>query len=209
MSDPLDSGTGALRLGVLLSGTGRTLENLLEWQARGALSGAVVAVASNRASVRGVQIAADAGIPVQSFLLSAYADREQRDYAMARWVVGHRCDLILLAGYLSLLDLRGFDGIRVLNIHPSLLPRHGGEGCWGHHVHEAVLAAGDAQTGCSVHLVDAVFDRGRVLAQARVPVEPGDDAVRLAARVFRAECELYPATINRIARGEISVRDGA
>jgi phosphoribosylglycinamide formyltransferase-1 len=124
---------------------------------------------------------------------------------MASWVREFDCDLILLAGYLSLLDLEGFASTRILNIHPALLPLHGGEGCWGHHVHDAVLAAGDAESGCSVHLVDAEFDRGRILAQRSVAVLPDDDADRLAARVFDAECMLYPETINRIARGELAL----
>jgi len=194
-----------LRLGVLLSGTGRTLENLLVWQERGELLAELVCVASNRAGVRGLAVAADSGIPQRSFKLSEYGERVARDGAMAAWVKNFDCDLVLLAGYLSLLDLGAFGGIRILNIHPSLLPRHGGEGCWGHHVHEAVLAAGDTESGCSVHLVDEKFDRGRVLAQKSVPVEPGDDADILAARVFDAECMLYPETINRIARGELAL----
>jgi formyltetrahydrofolate-dependent phosphoribosylglycinamide formyltransferase len=199
----MNSTVRALRLAVLLSGTGRTLENLLDWQSRGELRGEVVCVASNRRRVRGLEIAERAGVAHRSFVLSAHADRIARDAAMAEWVLGFEPDLVLLAGYLSLLDLRGFAAVPVLNIHPSLLPRHGGDGCWGHHVHEAVLAAGDTESGCSVHEVDAEFDRGPVLAQRVVAVEPGDDADRLAARVFAAECELYPETINRIARGEL------
>lgn len=194
-----------LRLGVLLSGTGRTLENLIAWQDRGELFAELVCVASNRAAVRGLAVAADSGIPQRSFRLSEYGDRVARDAAMAAWISDFDCDLILLAGYLSLLELGGFGGTPVLNIHPALLPRHGGEGCWGHHVHEAVLAAGEAESGCSVHIVDEEFDRGRVLAQRSVPVEPGDDADILAARVFASECMLYPETINRIARGELAL----
>jgi formyltetrahydrofolate-dependent phosphoribosylglycinamide formyltransferase len=197
--------TGKLRLAVLLSGTGRTLENLIEWQRRGDLLAEVVCVASNRAKVRGLEIAADAGIPARTFRLSEYRAREERDFAMAAWAKSHGCDLVLLAGYLSLLDLAGFEGVPVLNIHPALLPRHGGEGCWGHHVHEAVLAAGDRESGCTVHLVDEEFDRGRTLAQQSVPVLDTDDADALAARVFEAECALYPETVNRIARGELSL----
>jgi formyltetrahydrofolate-dependent phosphoribosylglycinamide formyltransferase len=194
-----------LRLAVLLSGTGRTLENLLAWRERGELLAELVCVASNRVGVRGLAVAADAGIPQRSFRLSEYGERVERDRAMASWVRGFDCDLVLLAGYLSLLDLGGFASTRILNIHPALLPRYGGEGCWGHHVHEAVLAAGDAESGCSVHLVDAEFDRGRVLAQRSVAVLPDDDADSLAARVFDAECMLYPETINRIASAELAL----
>lgn len=198
----------SLHLGVLLSGTGRTLENLLSWQERGDLRGRVTAVATNRPGVRGVEIAERAGVPVAAFRLSAFEDRVARDRAMASFLREHGCDMVLLAGYLSLLDLSGFGTVPILNIHPSLLPRHGGEGCWGLHVHEAVIAAGDAESGCSVHLVDEEFDRGQVLAQRRVPVLPADDADALAARVFAAECELYPDTINRIARGDLILPQG-
>ena len=200
--------SGNLRLAVLLSGTGRTLENLIAWQRRGDLLGEVVCVASSRARVRGLEIAEEAGIPARTFRLSEHGSRQERDRAMARWARSHDCDLVLLAGYLSLLDLAGFAGVPVLNIHPALLPRHGGEGCWGHHVHEAVLAAGDTESGCTVHLVDEEFDRGRTLAQKAVPVLAGDDVDTLAARVFAAECELYPQTVNRIARGELSIEEG-
>jgi formyltetrahydrofolate-dependent phosphoribosylglycinamide formyltransferase len=194
-----------LRLAVLLSGTGRTLENLIDWQRRGALSAEVVCVASNRRNVRGLDIAREAGVPAEAFKLSDYSSRRERDRAMADWTRSHECDMVVLAGYLSLLDLGGFEGVTVLNIHPALLPKHGGEGCWGHHVHEAVLAAGDRESGCTVHLVDAEFDRGRILAQQVVPVLPEDDADALAARVFESECQLYPETVNRIARGELAI----
>lgn len=199
------TGRRRLKLAVLLSGTGRTLENLLAWQSRGELLAEVACVASNRVGVRGLEIGQEAGIDTRSFRLSAYGSREERDRAIAGWVLAHDCDLVLLAGYLALLDLAGFGSIPVLNIHPSLLPRHGGDGCWGHHVHEAVLTAGDTESGCTVHVVDEAYDRGRILAQARVPVQPGDDADSLAARVFAAECRLYPETVNRIARGELAV----
>lgn len=201
--------TDRLRLAVLLSGTGRTLENLLAWRDRGELLADVVCVASNRAGVRGIEIAEDASIPARVFRLSAHGDRPTRDAALFEWVRGYEPDLVLLAGYLALLELTEARSTPVVNIHPSLLPRHGGEGHYGHRVHEAVLAAGDVESGCTVHRVDEVYDRGAVLAQARVPVLAGDDADRLAARVFAAECVLYPETVNRIARGEIalSVRD--
>ena len=194
-----------LRLAVLLSGTGRTLENLIEWERRGDLNAEVVCVASNRLKVRGLDIAHEAGIPTRAFKLSSFPDRAQRDAAMAGWALEQGCDLVVLAGYLSLLDLAGFGGITVLNIHPALLPRHGGEGCWGHHVHEAVLAASESESGCTVHLVDEEFDRGRILGQKSVPVLPDDDPDSLAARVFEAECVLYPETINRIARGALAI----
>jgi folate-dependent phosphoribosylglycinamide formyltransferase PurN len=105
--------------------------------------------------------------------------------------------LVVLAGYLKLVPapvIEAYRG-RIINIHPALLPAFGGKGMYGHRVHEAVLASGARESGASVHLVDEVYDRGPVLAQARVPVLPGDDAERLAARVLEAEHRLLPAAV--------------
>jgi phosphoribosylglycinamide formyltransferase-1 len=93
----------------------------------------------------------------------------------------------------------------MLNIHPALLPRHGGKGMYGIRVHEAVLAAGERETGVTVHLVDEVYDHGPIVAQARVPVQPGDTPEALQARVLQAEHRLYPETLRRIALGEIDL----
>ena len=95
---------------------------------------------------------------------------------------------------------------RILNTHPALLPKHGGQGMYGMRVHEAVLAAGDSETGVTVHLVDEIYDHGATLAQARVPVQPGDDAEALAARVLAAEHELLVETLVRIVAGEIALQ---
>ena len=194
-----------LRVAVLLSGTGRTLENLVRWRDQGRLEADIVAVASNRAEVRGLEIAAAAGIEHRAFEKHDFADRHARDAAIWDFLHQHDVRLVVLAGYLALLDLEGARGVPVVNIHPALLPRHGGAGYYGDRVHQAVLEAGDTESGCTVHGVDAIFDHGPVLAQKRVPVRADDDVHTLAARVFEAECELYPETINRIARGELRV----
>jgi len=100
---------------------------------------------------------------------------------------------------MSLFQLRGKYEGRVINVHPALIPAFCGRGLYGHHVHEAVLAAGDAESGCTVHLVNEHYDEGRILGQQTVPVLPGDDADALAARVFAAECELYPRVLAELA----------
>ena len=192
-----------LRLAVLLSGGGRTLENLLRRRDEGALLADVVAVASNRAGVRGLSIAERAGIDTAVFAKRDHPDAAARDRALWDFVHAHDVDLVVLAGYLALLDLTAAGDVPVINIHPALLPRHGGPGYYGDRVHEAVLDAGDSESGCTVHRVDAIFDHGPVLAQRRVPVRADDTVATLAARVFEAECELYPETIDRIARGEL------
>ncbi|MBL8725759.1 MAG: phosphoribosylglycinamide formyltransferase [Planctomycetes bacterium] len=174
------------RLAVLLSGTGRTLQNLLDRSSDGRLHAVVAGVASDRADAFGLQRAIDHGIDARCL----------RDTStLWSWLAELDVDLVILAGYLRLLPIvPEYEG-RVLNIHPSLLPKFGGKGMLGEAVHHAVLAAGETESGCTVHLCDEQYDHGRVLLQARVPVRPGDTAAQLAARVFTAECEAYPAAI--------------
>lgn len=175
------------RLGVLLSGSGRTLKNLLERIADGRLRATVAGVASDRGDAFGLQRAMENGLETR--VLSEPS-------AMWSWLLELDVDLVVLGGYLRLLPIvPEFEG-RVLNIHPSLLPRHGGKGMYGERVHRAVLEANDTESGCTVHLCDEEYDRGRILMQARVPVLPDDNATSLAARVFAAECEAYPAAIH-------------
>lgn len=182
----------SVRAAVLLSGTGRTLENLLLCIARGDLPLDIRLVVSGRAGVRGLEIAAAAG-------MDAVVDA--RSASIFERLRRERIALVLLAGWLRRLRIPEDYRDRVLNIHPSLLPRHGGRGCYGHRVHQAVLAAGDHESGCTVHLVDDEYDHGPVILQERVPVLPGDDADRLAARVFEAEQRAYPEAIRRWLAG--------
>jgi len=117
----------------------------------------------------------------------------------------HGVDLVILAGYMRPVGpglLQAYPD-RVLNIHPALLPKFGGKGMYGIHVHEAVLAAGDKTTGVTVHLVNSEYDRGRILAQRTAPVLPGDTPESLQKRVLAIEHEIYADVINRIAAGEI------
>jgi len=190
-----------LRVAVLLSGSGRTLENFLRRIESGALPAHIVAVASNRPGVRGVAIAEEAGVPVRVFARNEFDSRIERDRAMFSWLQEHEPELFCLAGYLALLDLEGAAGRPVLNIHPALLPKFGGKGYYGDRVHAAVLEAGEPVSGATVHLVDDVYDRGPILDQIEVKVEEADDAAALAARVFAAECELYPRVLREVAEG--------
>jgi phosphoribosylglycinamide formyltransferase-1 len=188
------------RLGVLLSGGGRTLQNLLDRIADGRLAAEVACVLSDRAEAFGLERARRAGIPT-------LVERDPtRIWDVLR---AHRVELVVLAGYLRLLPIATDYAGRVLNIHPALLPKYGGKGFYGERVHRAVLASGDAESGCTVHLCDDVYDHGPVLAQRRVPVLPGDDAHALAERVFAAECEAYPEAIAKLARALAARRDDA
>ncbi len=184
-----------LRLVVLLSGGGRTLLNLLDHIEDGRLDAEVPLVISSRRSAKGVARATDRGLKVEVLRPRDFADAEAFAAAQATCIRAARPDLVVMAGYLVFFpvpaDLQG----RVLNIHPSLLPRHGGQGMYGDRVHAAVLAAGDAVSGCTVHVVDDEYDHGPVLVATTVPVAPDDDIARLAARVFEAECRTYPKAI--------------
>ena len=188
------------RLAVLLSGSGRTLENLLARQASGDLPVEFAGAVSSRPGVRGVDIAREAGIPVAVIPRRDYRDVASHNAATAAWLEPLRPQIIALAGYLCYFIRPPWFTGPAVNIHPALLPRHGGRGMYGDRVHAAVLAAGDRESGCTVHHVDDLYDHGPVIAQVRVPVLPGDDAHALAERVFAAECELYPRVLADLAR---------
>jgi len=189
-----------LRLVVLLSGGGRTLLNLLDAIEAGRLHAEVPLVISSRRTAKGVQRARARGLAVDVLRPRDFPDRAAFAAAQTERILAVRPDLVVMAGYLVHFPVPRALAGRMLNIHPSLLPRHGGRGMYGEHVHAAVLAAGDAESGCTVHVVDDEYDHGPVVARARVPVLPGDDVERLAARVFEAECATYPEAIARYAR---------
>ncbi|HSB54157.1 MAG TPA: phosphoribosylglycinamide formyltransferase [Gemmatimonadales bacterium] len=179
-----------MKLAVCVSGRGSNLVALLQ-ALRGSEAARVVLVLSNRADAPALERAREWGIAAES--LASFKDG-------AEWLErlrSHEVDLIVLAGYLKLVPpdvIRAYRG-RIVNIHPALLPAFGGSGMYGHHVHEAVIRSGAAQSGATVHLVDEEYDRGAILAQARVPVLPGDTPDTLAARVLEAEHRLLPQVI--------------
>jgi len=194
-----------IRLAVLLSGTGRTLENLIREIAAGRLRAEIVLVAASRPGVRGIEIANEAGLPVAVVPRRQFGSVEVFSQAVFDQVRAVGVDLVVLAGFMSLLRIPQDYAGRVMNIHPALLPAFGGKGCFGHHVHEAVLAAGATESGCTVHFVDNVYDHGPIILQRRVPIEPGDTPDTLAARVFREECQAYPEAIRLYAEGKLHV----
>lgn len=182
---------GPPRLLVLLSGGGRSLDNMLDRIADGSLSAAVAGVVASR-ECGGVGIAQRRGIPVRIEKGDLPATR------LAELAAEAGVDWVVLAGYLRKVAIpRELEG-RVVNIHPALLPKFGGKGMYGHHVHEAVLAAGERESGCTVHLCDGEYDRGEILLQERCPVLPGDTADTLAARVFECEKRAYPEALRRL-----------
>ena len=146
---------------------------------------------------------------VHAFHLSSHIhpDPVRLDEAILATLEKHRVNLIVLAGYMKKLGpktLARYQG-RVVNMHPALLPKFGGQGMYGHHVHEAVIAAGEKESGATVHIADAEYDEGRILAQKKVPVKPDDTPDSLAERVLTIEHQLYAETLQRIASGEIKL----
>lgn len=182
-----------IRLAVLISGSGTTLQNFIDRIADGRLNAVIAGVVSSRADAFGIERAKKAGLPC------VVAERGNPDSTWAA-VREFQPDLVCLAGWLNLLPIPDdFQG-RVLNIHPALLPDFGGKGMYGHRVHEAVIRSGVKESGCTVHYADNTYDTGPILVQKRVPVLPGDTPETLAARVFEAECEAYPEAIGLLAK---------
>jgi formyltetrahydrofolate-dependent phosphoribosylglycinamide formyltransferase len=191
------------RLAVLLSGSGSTLQNLLDRSADGRLPTQVVLVLSNRADAFGLTRAQNAGIPtfvVPRKTAASVEDFSQRIFERCRQA---QADLVCMAGFLQLVRVPDDFAGRVMNIHPALIPAFCGQGFYGHHVHEAVLAYGAKVSGCTVHFADNQYDHGPIILQRPVPVVEGDTPETLAARVFEQECEAYPEAIRLFAEGRL------
>jgi phosphoribosylglycinamide formyltransferase 1 len=192
-------------IAVFVSGGGTTLQNLIDRIADETLPARIVQVVASRADVLGIERARTAGLPVEVVERKQFPTREafsERNFALCR-AAGAR--LVCLGGYLQLLRIPEDFRLKVINIHPALLPAFGGKGMYGHHVHEAVLQYGAKVSGCTVHFVDDQYDHGPVIAQRAVEVADDDTADALAARVFRAECDLYPEVIRALIEGKVKV----
>ena len=192
-------GQDRLRIGVLLSGSGTSLENLCERIDAGEVPGEVCVVISSQARAFGLERARRRGIPACAVPRREHPDPREFNDRLHEILARHGVEFVALLGFLSPFETRGrFDG-RCINVHPALLPAFGGPGMYGKRVHEAVLAAGVKESGCTVHLVDEEYDRGEILAQARVPVLPEDTVESLAARVLAEEHKLLPRVVLDLA----------
>ncbi len=194
-----------IRVAVLASGGGTTLQNLLDRIAAGRLNARVVLVVSNNSRAYVLDRARLGGIA------SAIVDRKEaagvQEFSRRIFDPCRRAeaDLVCLAGFLQLIQIPDDFLGRVMNIHPALIPAFCGKGYYGHHVHEAVLAAGVKVSGCTVHFADNQYDHGPIILQRTVPVLEDDDADRLALRVFGQECEAYPEAIRLFADGKLRI----
>lgn len=194
-----------VRLGVLISGGGRSLLNLVDRIADGRLDARVAIVIANRDCV-GVERSREAGLVTEVIRRSEFDDVAPFSEAVFGPLRDAGVDLVVLAGFLSLLKVPEDYRLRVLNIHPSLIPSFCGPGFYGDRVHEAVLEYGAKVSGCTVHLADDTYDTGPVVLQRSVPVLDEDTTDSLAARVFEAECEAYPEAIRLFGEGRLEIR---
>jgi phosphoribosylglycinamide formyltransferase-1 len=195
----------ALRVAVLLSGSGTTLENFVECRAKGQLDVDLVAVVSSRPKALGLERARRHGIPAHSVDRRAHADPHSFNDALHRILDEHRPDLVTLAGFLSPFELRGCYEGRAMNVHPALIPAFCGKGMYGERVYRAVLESGVRVTGVTVHFCDAHYDTGPIILQEAVPVEPDDTLETLAARVQALERVLYPRAVQLFAQGRLAI----
>jgi formyltetrahydrofolate-dependent phosphoribosylglycinamide formyltransferase len=194
-----------LRLAVLLSGSGTTLQNLLDRSARGDLPAVVAVVVSSKADAFGLSRAQKAGVPTAVVERKACASREDFSRRIFDHCRAAGADLVCLAGFLQLLTVPDDFLNRVLNIHPALIPAFSGKGFHGLRVHQAALETGVKVSGCTVHFADNEYDHGPIVLQRVVEVRDDDTPESLAARVFQQECEAYPEAIRLFASGGLRV----
>ncbi|MBI4516847.1 MAG: phosphoribosylglycinamide formyltransferase [Deltaproteobacteria bacterium] len=194
-----------VRLAVLLSGSGSTLQNLLDRIGDGRLDAEVVVVIGSRREAFGLERARNAGLPAIAVARKDYASVEAFNDALHQALSGYDFDLIVMAGFLSQFQLRGRYAERVLNIHPALIPAFCGQGFYGEKVHRAVIESGVKVSGCTIHFADDQYDHGPIILQGAVPVLDDDTPATLAARVHALENELYPQAITLWAAGRLRV----
>lgn len=205
-------GSSSRSIAVFISGGGTTLKNLIDFQQQELSCGrapfSIALVISSRSDAGGLKYAADAGVPARSIAFGATRESMQEGSRLAfeacraagvQWVV--------LGGFLKHLEIPPDFSERVVNIHPSLIPAFSGHGYYGLRVHRAVLDYGCHVSGCTVHFVDNEYDRGPIIAQSVVPVEPEDSPESLQQRVFRQECQLYPRVVSALVQGKYVRRE--
>ncbi len=190
---------------MLISGGGTTLRNLIDKIAAGQLRAEIAVVVSSNTEAKGLRYAAGANIPAHVVERQAFSSIDDFSAAVFERCRAAGAELVVMGGWLKLVAIPDDFSNRVINIHPALIPMFCGKGMYGPAVHRAVLASGAKISGCTVHFVDNEYDHGPIIAQRAVPVLEGDTTESLAARVFAAECELYPSVINLIADGHLKI----
>lgn len=197
-----------LRLAVLASGGGRTLQNFIDLAKAGKLDVEVVLVGVSKSKCGAAERAAKAGIPYFARRKKKSESVEAFSAAIFDQIRPLNVDLVCLAGYLSLIHIPGDFENRVLNIHPSLIPAFCGQGFYGERVHKAAWQAGVKVTGCTVHYCDNIYDNGPILLQETVAISSEDSPESIAKKVFEAECHAYPKALTLINEGRVSIHEG-
>jgi len=195
------------RLGFLASARGSNMQSIIDACKTGRLQAQPVVVISNNRDSGALARSRTEGIAAVHLSSVVCPDPELLDRKITATLREYGVDLVILAGYMKKLGkqlLTTYQG-RILNVHPSLLPRHGGPGMYGMHVHEAVIAGGDSESGATIHLVEGDYDTGPILAQRNVTVAPADTVETLARKVLAVEHELYVETLGKILSGEIQL----
>jgi formyltetrahydrofolate-dependent phosphoribosylglycinamide formyltransferase len=194
-----------IQLAVLLSGSGTTLQNLVDRISDGSLNAKIATVIASRSGIKGIDRAREAGLPCHLVEAAKYSDVRDFSGGVFKICEQAHADLICLAGWLSLLDVPPAFAGRIMNIHPALLPGFGGKGMYGRHVHQAVLDHGCKISGCTVHFVDRQYDAGPIILQRCCPVLEDDTAESLAHRVFEEEKIAYPQAIRMFQEGRLKI----
>jgi phosphoribosylglycinamide formyltransferase 1 len=196
-----------MNIGFLASHNGSDMWAIISACKSGRLKAKPAAVISNNSDSGALIKAKTESIPCYHLSTQTHPEPSALNAAILNALVSNQVDLVILAGYMRKLGpqtLKHYKG-RVINIHPALLPRHGGEGMYGIRVHQAVLASGEKETGVTIHLADREYDRGAIIAQTRVPVLPGDTPETLSSRVLEREHSFLVETVGKIVRGEIDL----
>jgi phosphoribosylglycinamide formyltransferase-1 len=185
-------------IAVLFSGGGRTVLNLLDCIEQETLDATITLAIASRSGISGIDLLSSRGLEI-SIARAVDEAPAEGDKRVQAWLDDVRPDLICLCGYLRLLTIEPWMENRIINIHPSLLPKHGGKGMFGMKIHETVVKKGDSETGCTVHFVDEEYDNGPHIVQRRCIVNQGDTPQMIADRVFELECDAYPEAIKIVS----------
>lgn len=196
-----------MNLGFLASRGGSNMQAILDGCRSGDIPATPSLLICNNPKAGAIERAKRFGLPYQVLNRKTHPDAAYRDAAIAAALQGANVDLVILAGYMQMIGPKVLSAFknRILNIHPALLPKFGGQGMFGMFVHEAVIAAGETESGATVHLINEVYDEGPILRQTRVPVLPDDTPESLQKRVLEQEHCIYSETITAIAKGEIDL----
>jgi len=197
-----------LKIAVLISGSGRTLKNFIDLAAEDRLPVDIRLVVSSSAAARGLEFAAENGLPSMAIRRNTFSTDKEFGDAIFGACRSAGVDYVVMAGFMKLAPVPEDFAGRVVNIHPSLIPAFCGHGMYGDHVHQAVVDAGVKVTGCTVHFVDNIYDHGPIIWQQPVPVFDDDTADTLGKRVFEAEKEAYPHVLKLLATGRIKLENG-